>query len=194
MRTTPRLLVFAILLAPALASAHAGHDHGATLPSGLLHPLTGLDHLLAMVAVAWWAAVTQARYWWIAPLGFAGAAFVGALAGATFGIAWPGVEIVIAASVLVFGVAMVLTWRAPVPAAVTLALVLGAAHGVAHGVELGGGGAVGAWLVGMALGTLLLHAAGAAAGRFAVARARWSTQVTGAATAVVGVVLIAGLL
>lgn len=186
-----RTIALLLLALPALATAHAGHDHPPIgFVQGLLHPLTGLDHLLAMVAVAWWSAATQTRRWWIAPLAFACATLAGAVAAASLGIAWPGVEFVIASSVLVFGVVMLAAWRAPVAIAGTLAAVLGAAHGVAHGVELGAGGGAGAWLFGMAIGTLLLHGAGAMLGRVAVARAQWSTRVAGAATAAVGVVLI----
>lgn len=190
---SPVIALLGALLLPGLALAHAGHTHDAAgMLQGLLHPSTGLDHVLAMVAVAWWAAVTQPKRWWATPLVFALATFAGAVAGAATQVALPGIELVIALSVVVFGALMLTSWSAPVRVAVLLATTLGATHGIAHGLELSGGTGAGGWLLGMAAGTLLLHAAGAFAGRIAAAHARWSTRVAGATTAAAGVMLLVG--
>jgi len=116
-----RLYRFATALAlppscRCVASAHTGvdggHDHGFV--TGFLHPLTGADHLAAMVAVGLWSALTARRAWpdllW-APLGFAVMLLVGAIAGLTR-VQLPAVEPMIAASLLVVGL-LVATQRSP---------------------------------------------------------------------------------
>src|ERR1700712_4493274 len=100
-------LIAALALLPLAASAHTGVDgalhHG--LVSGFMHPLTGADHLAAMVAVGLWGGLAGRRAWpdllW-APLGFAAMLLVGALIGLA-GIQLPAVEPMIAASLLVLG-------------------------------------------------------------------------------------------
>lgn len=190
-----RRFAFVALLAPALASAHAGDGHiHVGMLQGLLHPLTGLDHLLAMLAVGWWAAATQAKRWWVVPLVFALATFAGALVGAVTSSAMPGVEWLIGASVIAFGLLMLATRRLPVTAAMVLAAGSGIAHGVAHGAELSGDAAVGLWIVGMAVATLGLHATGAIAGRLALRHGLWATRAAGAVTALLGVAIVGGVL
>ena len=185
----------AFLLAPALALAHPGelHTHVGVL-AGLLHPLTGLDHLLAMLAVGWWAVATQAKRWWATPLAFALATLAGAAIGAVTSFTVPGIEWLIAGSVVVFGALMMRATRVSTLASAAIAAGFGAFHGLAHGVELSGDGGIGAWILGMAAGTLVLHLAGAVAGRFATKHAQWITRSAGAMTAVVGVALLGGVL
>ena len=95
------------------ASAHIGTEPGAHstlgLWDGLLHPLTGLDHLAAMLAVGFWSALTARRVW-TAPLAFAAMLLLGALLGLT-GIELPAVEPLIAASLLVLGLLVALRTR-----------------------------------------------------------------------------------
>lgn len=187
---------FLLLVVPMLASAHAGHDqHHVGVVQGLLHPLSGIDHLLAMLAVGWWSAATTERRWWLAPSAFAAATFAGAWIGARGLFALPGIEPWIGASVLVFGALMLLALRLPAAMAMALAAAFGLFHGAAHGGELGGEAhGLGAWIAGMVLATLALHLAGALAGRGAVTHARWFTRLAGAGTAAVGAVLLAGTL
>ncbi|MCR5867019.1 HupE/UreJ family protein [Aquincola sp. J276] len=185
---------------PLIASAHGGSDGAAHhgLLAGLLHPFTGLDHLLAMLAVGAWGATAlpaadaqatspggrvaaAARL----PLVFAALLLAGALAAAA-GLRLPAVEPVIAASLLVLGLLVAL--RSPLPAAAASALVGGFAlfHGAAHGTELGGAAA----LAGMVMATALLHAAGLALGFAWRGRAAWMARLAGGGTALFG----AGLL
>lgn len=156
-RAVPALL---LALCSFGASAHVGADAGGHhgFLSGLLHPMSGLDHLAAMLAVGLWSATT-ARRPWAAPLSFALTLFAGALL-AQSGVVFPGVEPMIAASLLVVG--LLLAVQARLSAAAGAALVGGFAlfHGAAHGQELNGGAA----LLGMVLGTALLHGAGLAMG------------------------------
>jgi urease accessory protein len=153
-----------VLVLPGLALAHGApgdHAHDGVL-AGLTHPFTGLDHLLAMIAVGLWCALggrdTHRR--WIAPLAFVLLLLTGALA-ARAGLTLPGVEPMIAASLLALGLLIGAAITLP-PALVALAIGgFAFFHGLAHGQELAGVAA----LVGMVLGTVLLHLAGFALGR-----------------------------
>lgn len=182
--------VAAVASASSLALAHAGADghghHGFF--SGLLHPVTGLDHLAAMVAVGVWSAETTRRFW-VAPLVFALTLFAGAVL-AQGGIGMPAIEPMIAVSLLVVG--LLLAARARLPEAVG-ALLVGAFalfHGAAHGQELGGPGA----LAGVVAGTALLHLAGIALGRRLRQHGAWWTRAAGAVVALMGLNMGWGLL
>lgn len=178
-----------LALLPALAWAHAGHaDHGpGGLLQGLLHPITGPDHLAAMLAVGVWSALAV-RPAWLAPAAFVALLAVGAVAGFV-GVAVPGVEPMVAASLLVLG--LLLAQRRQLPLALTTVLVGAFAffHGAAHGSELGGAGQ---WLAlaGMLVSTALLHGTGMALGHAVVARHRWLAVLAGASTALLGAALL----
>jgi urease accessory protein len=178
-------LAFAAL--PAAAFAHPGlsgpHAHGFV--DGFVHPFTGLDHLAAMLAVGAWSA-GSARRAWVAPLAFLACLLAGALATA-HGVAVPGVEPMIAFSLLALGLLLARgTTLAPLAAA---ALVGGFAwfHGAAHGLELGAGAA----LAGMLLATATLHLAGLAAGTLLRRHGAWWARAAGLAVAASGLSLLA---
>lgn len=166
----------------ASAFAHVGADAGAHhgFLAGFTHPLTGLDHLAAMLAVGMWSAVTSKRTW-VAPLSFAVLLLVGALL-AKAGVSFPAVEPMIVASMLVLG--LLLATRQHLPAAAGALLVGGFAlfHGAAHGQELSGLGA----LTGMVLSTLLIHLAGLGLGRAMQHRSSALPRWMGAAIALTG--------
>lgn len=149
----------ATLLFAAPAQAHTGIGATAGLAAGLAHPLLGLDHLLAMVAVGLLAAQQGGRALWAVP-----ACFVAAMAGASLvgmaGIALPLVELGIAASVIVLGAAIAL--RRTVPAGLAMALAGGFAlfHGHAHGAEIPAAANALAYGAGFVAATVALHAAG----------------------------------
>ena len=178
MRALPLALI--LLLAPHVALAHPGHD-GAGFAAGLSHPLFGPDHLLAMVAVGLWAALTGGRAVWAWPAAFVAAMLAGGLAGAG-GAALPVVEPAILASVVILGAAAALVLRVPVWAALPVLALFGLAHGHAHGVEGPGG-----WdyALGFVLATLALHGAGIAAARLGA----WPARALGGGVALAGVVL-----
>jgi urease accessory protein len=197
---TRRLLASTAALAlaalPALAFAHVGeqpHDHGASLglAAGFLHPFSGLDHLAAMLAVGLWSALTQTgRRMLAAPFAFAGLLLVGALIGAT-GVAGalPGVEPLVAASVLVLGLTAAMRWSLSTGASAALVGAFAVFHGLAHGAELGGGAA----LIGMVAATALLHAGGLALGlRLRAAAPAWS-RAAGGTIALLGLGLLTRL-
>ncbi len=185
-RTTSLMLLSLALLAasrPALAhvGADAGGHHG--LLTGFSHPLTGLDHLAAMLAVGFWSALTTRRVW-AAPLAFAGLLLAGALL-AQAGIAFPGIEPMIAASMLVVGLLLAAQVRLPEAAGALLVGAFALFHGAAHGQELAGTTA----LLGMVAGTAVLHLIGMGLGLMMRTRAAWLPRLAGAAVALFGMTM-----
>lgn len=163
------LLLAALLAAPVPALAHTGADHAHGLGAGFLHPFTGLDHLVAMVAVGLWAGLLGGRGRLAVPAGFLG----GMAAGGVFGMAGlglPMVEAGIIASVILGGALVAAAARLPVLLATVLAAVFGVLHGHAHGVELGGSGL--AHVPGMLAATALLLGAGVLVAGWGVRRGR----------------------
>ena len=151
-------LIALLLSNPALA--HPGHDAtGSGLLAGLAHPLLGLDHLVAMLAVGVWARQLGGRAQWQLPLGFVALMIVGALA-ARSGYALPAIETGIAASLIVLGLATALMLRLPPAAASTLVAVFAVFHGAAHGSELPIGISPSVFFIGFVLSTALLQGLG----------------------------------
>ena len=183
------LLALALTAVSFSAFAHVGdaHDHGGFL-TGFLHPITGLDHLAAMLAVGVWSAMTTTRIW-AAPLVFALTLLAGALL-AQAGIAFPAIEPMIAASMLVVG--LLLAARVQLPAAIGAVLVGAFAlfHGAAHGQELSGASA----LLGMVFGTALLHVAGMGLGLALKRQSVWLPRTIGAVVALFGVNMVLSLI
>lgn len=158
-----RFLPGLLALAPTTAPAHTGiGPHGSPFVSGLAHPLLGADHMLAMVAVGIFAAMTGSRALWAYPLSFVAAMLAGGLLGFG-GAALPLMEPAILASVVIFGAAIAFAVRPPLLLACGIIALFGLAHGYAHGLEgpaLGGLG----YAAGFVLTTAALHAAGIALG------------------------------
>lgn len=153
-------LAFLLLAAAAPAFAHPGHDAAtAGFAAGLLHPLLGLDHLLAMLVVGIWAAQLGGRARALVPASFVALMALGGLA-AMNGYAPPRIEAGIAASLLVLGLLVTLRGRLPVAAAMALTAAFALFHGAAHGLELPRLAAPGAYAFGFGLATAALHGAG----------------------------------
>lgn len=182
------------LLLPALAQAHTGagaHSHdAASFYAGLLHPLTGLDHLAAMLALGVWSALALRRVW-LAPAAFVLMLAVGAVVGLQ-GVGVPAIEPMIASSLLVLGLLVAVRRSLPLPAALALAGFFAFFHGAAHGHELA---SEQAWptLAGMLLATAVLHGLGILLGRQLYTRQRWLAPATGSAVALLGSALLLGL-
>jgi urease accessory protein len=181
------------MAAPALAHTGASATHD--LARGFLHPLGGLDHMLAMVAVGLYAAQLGGRGLWLLPAAFVGTMVVGGIMGYA-GVPLPMVERTIALSVIAMGAVIALGMRLPAAAATVLVAAFALAHGHAHGSE---GGALGSFLpyaAGFVTATLLLHAAGIAAGlaldRLGALPATVLRRAAGIAGAVAGIVILAG--
>jgi len=178
MRALPLALM--ILLAPSLALAHPGHGDDGFL-TGILHPLTGVDHLLAMLAVGLWAGASGGRARWAFPVAFLGAMALAGLMGAG-GAEFGAMEHVILASVIALGAAAAFALRLPMALSLSLLAVFGAAHGWAHGVE-GPGGSV--YALGFLIATAGLHGLGLGLARLGLT----ATRSLGAGVALGGALL-----
>jgi len=186
-----RAFILLGLLWPALpALAHTGalgdHVHPGFM-AGLLHPFTGIDHLAAMLAVGVWSALAV-RPVWVAPLAFVALLGAGALGGLA-GVAVPGVEPMIAASLLVTGLLIATRAQWPVRAAALVAGLFAFFHGAAHGMELSGVGVAQA-LAGMLVGSAALHLTGIGLGRWVFDQRRWLSAMAGGAVALLGSALL----
>ena len=158
--TIARLLAAAVVAtvsAPALAHVEAGQATG--LLSGFLHPISGLDHVLAMVAVGLWGAILGAPAIWVLPIAFPLVMAMGALLG-FLGVPLPGVEYGIAASAILLGAAVAFEVRPPVAFAALLVGVFAIFHGYAHGSELPPGQSALLFSMGFVIATGALHAVG----------------------------------
>lgn len=181
------LATVALLLSPAMAFAHPGHGDNGLL-AGIGHPIGGLDHLLAMLAVGLWAAQQQGAARWALPSAFVGTMLIGGLLGFA-GLQLPALESGIAASVLALGLAVALAVRPPVALAVVATASFALFHGVAHGLELPAMSSPWAYAVGFVVATAVLHMGG-----YAVVRVvpQAVVRLAGAASAATGVWLLAG--
>jgi urease accessory protein len=181
----------AVVATEALAHPQAGST--AVFSQGLLHPLLGMDHILAMLAVGMWAAQLGGRALWGVPLAFVAMMAAGGMAGVA-GLPVPMVELGIAGSVLVFGLLILFGARMPLAISMGLVGMFALFHGHAHGSEMPATVSGLSYGVGFLLATALLHGAGIAAGRLA---RRPETgrllRAGGAAIAGAGVYLLAGL-
>lgn len=188
------LAAFAASATPAFAHLDPA-DHGSFM-AGFTHPLFGIDHVLAMVAVGLWAAMLGGRAIWAVPAAFVAVMSIGFLA-AMAGLPLPFVEPTILASVVTLGILVALAAPVPLPAGMAIVGFFALFHGHAHGGEIGDATAFG-YALGFALATALLHAAGVLAG-LGLARAfsgeagRSISRVAGGATALAGVwLMVAG--
>jgi urease accessory protein len=182
-------IVFATLAAPSLAYAHVGVGPTSGCANGLLHPLTGPDHVAAMVAVGLWATQRGGRALWLLPLCFVTVMAVGGMIG-TLGLAIPFVEKGIVASVLILGVLITAAIRLPLLASSLLVGLFAFFHGHAHGAEMPETVSGLVYGIGFVLATGFLHACGIGLGLAArsVAGPRL-VRYAGAATVAVGVYL-----
>jgi len=150
-------LVLSLCL-PATALAHVGgQTHSFT--AGALHPLSGLDHLLAMVAVGLLAGGAGGHMRWMVPTGFVASMALGAMLGAN-AVHVPFIEIGIALSLVVFGSALVVKRPLGAPVLMAMAAAFALFHGHAHGTEMGTGLSAAPYALGFMLATASLHAFG----------------------------------
>jgi urease accessory protein len=158
-RYSTLIIVFGLGAIAAPAYAHSEVAAGAGLLNGLLHPIHGIDHLIAMVAVGLWGAQLRAPMIWALPIAFPMMMAIGGVLGVQ-GIALPAVEAWIAASALSLGLLISFAVRAPVWAAVAIVSVFAIFHGHAHGTELPHAATPIAYGLGFVISTGLLHLAG----------------------------------
>jgi urease accessory protein len=188
MNTKTRRLVYVVgglvLLWAQPVFAHVGQGEAAGFVTGFVHPISGLDHVLAMVAVGLWGAQLGAPAIWVLPVAFPMVMATGGML-ALMGVPLPGIEYGIAASAIMLGVAVMLEIRPPVVFAAILVGIFAIFHGHAHGTELPPGHSALLYSMGFVIATGCLHALGIGIGT--VHRWRWGQKLLRAAGAVVAV-------
>ena len=182
-RTLIRLVTLpCALLVSGVALAHTGHHDVSGFLSGLGHPLTGPDHLAAMLAVGLWAGIGARGQAWLPVTTFLVFMTCGALLGMS-GIAVPGVEAGIDASVLVMGLLVATLARLPATAVIALVGVFALFHGSAHGAEMPSAVSPVLYGLGFLVSTAALHLGGIGLGRLAQrTRAEWLVRGAGVIT------------
>jgi urease accessory protein len=184
----PALLMLALLAMPAWAHEQAGQVAGFV--TGLLHPLSGLDHVLAMVAVGLWGAQLGAPAIWLLPVTFPLVMACGGFLG-LLGVPLPGVEVGIAASAVLLGTMVATESRPPPALAAALVACFAVFHGHAPGTELPPGQSGLLYSLGFVVATGCLHAAGIALGLLHRWRSgRMALRGAGAAVGVAGLVFL----
>ena len=186
MKSSRTLALAALSLLAGTASAHTG-DHATVtgFAGGLAHPLLGLDHLFAMIAIGLWAAQQGGRALWAVPAAFVGAMGLGGvLAGS--GIALPRVETALALSVLVLGLLIATRRQWAVTAGMALAAGFALFHGYAHGLEMPLAASPMLYALGFTLATVFLHGVGIVGSLIG----RHAIQLAGAGIAAAGLALI----
>lgn len=154
----------------SLAFAHPGHGLESAY-AGFMHPLTGWDHLLVMLAIGLWAAKLGGKARWQLPLTFVSMMVAGALLGMT-GITFSGVETAIAASVMAMGVLLIISLPMKLSTQLSITALFAVLHGMAHGLELQTSSRLAAF-AGVIIATALLHAAGVLLGSQQVKMQKW---------------------
>jgi urease accessory protein len=188
-RPTTAFLAILFGLAATPAFAHVGVGTHFSFMHGFQHPLGGLDHLAAMIAVGLWAGIAGGRRVWVWPLAFVAMMIVGGILGRA-GIALPMVEPAIALSVVVLGVLVAATIRVPVAVGAIIVAVFAIFHGYAHGAEAPPTGWLG-YAAGFVVATALLHLVGIAIARLLERGSGLiPVRALGGATAALGVFLL----
>ena len=153
------LFVFAVIFLPSSALAHVTEDVSGGLLSGIMHPISGMDHVVAMVAVGLWGAQLGMPAIWILPVTFPLVMAMGGVLG-LLGIPLPAVELGIALSAIVLGLMVALAQRPPLVVSTLLVGAFAIFHGYAHGAELPASAGPLAFSVGFVFATGCLHATG----------------------------------
>ena len=192
-----RIGTAAFFLLPSAALAHPGHGEMAGFFHGFEHPIGGLDHILAMVLVGMLAWQVGGRALYAVPASFVLLMAVGGALGVA-GIDVPFVEIGIALSIVIFGLAVAFGIKAPTVAFAALVGLFAIFHGHAHGTEMPADSAGLAYGFGFMLGTALLHAVGIGIGfvlaKIGEARGGLIIRATGGAAAALGIAILSGVL
>ena len=174
-RHLPLLSFAGLILSTVSAAAHPAQFHSldrdlagnlaGAMQAGILHPLTGLDHLLVMVAAGLWAVQIGGRALWLLPCTFVGSMMLGGAMGLSLcGVHHPFFEHGILASILLLGVALGMAWRPSVLVSALCVGLAGLCHGYAHGSEIPSGALPVMFFTGMIIVTSLLLASGVGAG------------------------------
>jgi len=188
-----RLVFLCLLLLPMTASAHTESGTIGGFVSGLQHPLTGLDHIVAMVAVGLWGAYLGAPAMWLLPVIFPVVMALGGGLG-VLGVPLPAVEKCIALSGVILGLAVAFAARPPLWVSAVIVGFFAIFHGHAHGTELPEAANAMTYAVGFVIATGLLHLSGIALGL--LVRWPWGRMVVrtgGVAIAIIGFGFLFGI-
>ncbi|MGV8892199.1 MAG: HupE/UreJ family protein [Burkholderiaceae bacterium] len=172
-----------------IANAHPGH--GGSLMAGIAHPLFGLDHVLAMVAVGVWAFQLGGRAKWLVPASFVALMAVAGGVGMA-GIALPMVEIGIATSVLILGLLIAFSVRVTPAIGAVIVALFAIFHGYAHGAEMPLLGSAWQYAIGFIASTAALHGLGLVLGKGLNQQSLW-LRATGAIVAASGAWMLTGI-
>lgn len=182
-------LAAATVALPTLAMAHPGHEHTSSFMTGLMHPIGGLDHLLAMLAVGLWAASIGGRAMWALPLAFISAMLIGGGLGMA-GVQVPFIEQGIVLSVILVGVLLFASVRFSVATCAGIVGLFALFHGTAHGIEMPFSANAIEYALGFVASTFALHMTGMALGALAVRfQTPMVTRLTGSLIAAMGLFL-----
>ena len=174
------------------AFAHTGEGIAGGFASGFLHPIFGLDHVVAMVAVGLWGAFLGVPAIWLLPIIFPLVMSVGGALGVAE-VPLPGVETWIAASAIVLGLCVAFALKPPLWVAALIVGAFAIFHGHAHGTELPSAASPIAYAVGFVVATGLLHLCGIGFGLLSrSSTGRYAVQAVGAVIAAVGIAFMAG--
>jgi len=183
----------AVLLSPEVALSHveSGTAGDGRFIGGALHPVTGLDHVAAMVAVGLWGAILGAPAIWVLPVAFPLIMAFGAVLG-VIGVPVPAIDLGIATSGIVLGAMVATSARPPLAIAFALISLFAIFHGHSHGAALPDFGVPLLYVAGFVIATGLLHVCGIALGLLV----RWpagrtAVRVTGALIVAVGLYYLA---
>lgn len=196
-KTLLRLLVLFISVLPTAAFAHTGVGDTHGFVHGFMHPLSGIDHVLAMVAVGLFATQLGGRALWLVPASFIGTMALAGAAGAT-GIPLPFVEVGIAVSIIALGLIVAFEATPPVVLAMALVAFFAIFHCHAHGAELPADALGLAYGAGFIIATAFLHAIaigiGLALGLAAKTGGERILQLGGCAISIAGAALLIGMI
>lgn len=186
------VLIFA-LFSPVAALAHTEGGVSGGFVSGLLHPVLGWDHVVAMVAVGLWGAFLGSPAIWLLPVVFPLVMAFGAVLG-ILGVPVPAVEVGIAGSAVVLGLLILFKARLPLAASAVIVGAFAIFHGYAHGTELPEAANAAAYAIGFVIATGLLHIAGIAFGLLLrVPNGVYAVQAGGGVISLVGFAFLFGV-
>ncbi len=171
----------------SLASPTLAADSAANVISGLLHPILGFDHLMAMIAVGLLSVQLKGRHIYRLPATFVGVLFLGALIG-IYGWQLPQVEGVISLSVLILGLAITFGGRFAFMLAYPIVAVFALFHGHAHGAEIPQLGSPTGFIAGFMAASAMLHLFGVLIG--SIARSQYKRAILGAGCAGIGLHMV----
>jgi urease accessory protein len=182
--------LLALVVSSAPVHAHVQTGEASGFLTGVSHPVSGLDHVVAMIAVGLWGAQLGVPALWLLPVTFPMMMALGGVVG-LLGVALPGIEVGIAASAVVLGLVVMFALRPPLAVAVALVAVFAIFHGHAHGTELPPGQSALLYSMGFVVATGCLHGVGIAIG--VIQRWRWGQtllRAVGAVVALAGIVFM----